>query len=121
MGKILIVDDEHLTCQMLATFVKLIGHQPTEAYNGADAWDKLAQEIPDAVLLDIMLPGISGLELCRQFRQNPATAQMPVIMVSAIAPPMQQEASEAGANAYLAKPISLNTLKQALISAGITP
>ena len=120
MAKILIVDDEHLTSQMLATFVRIIGHQPTEAFNSAEAWDRLAQDLPDAILLDIMLPGVNGLELCRQLRQNPTTAQLPVIMVSAYAPPLNREASEAGANAYLAKPISLQNLKQALIGVGVT-
>ncbi len=120
MAKILIVDDEHLTTEMLGTFLRLIGHDSMEAFSSGQAWDKLAVEIPDAVLLDIMLPDVNGLVLCRQLRENPSTANVPIIMISAHAPPMTQEASEAGANAYLAKPINLQNLKNTLIGIGIT-
>jgi putative two-component system response regulator len=120
MAKILIVDDEHLTCRMLSTFVKIIGHQSAECLSSRDAWDWLAQEVPDALLLDVMLPDVNGLELCRQLRANAATANVPIIMISAIAPPLTHEAAESGASAYLSKPISLQSLKQTLINVGIT-
>ena len=68
-----------------------------------------------------MLPDVNGLEICRQLRSNPATAALPVVMISAIKPPLTKEAEAAGASAYLAKPISLQRLKNALISVGIVP
>jgi CheY-like chemotaxis protein len=121
MAKILIVDDEHMTIEMLATFLRIIGHQSLMASSSKQVWAKLAQEIPDGVLLDIMLPDVNGLDICRQLRQHPPTADLPIIMVSAYAPPLTKEAFEAGASAYLSKPISLQTLNKALLDVGIEP
>lgn len=120
MATILIIDDEHMTTEMLATFLKIMGHDAVEAYSCQQAWDKLSYVTPDAVLLDIMLPDVNGLEMCRQLRGNETTAHLPIIMVSAIAPPLIKEATEAGANAYLVKPISLNSLKTMLVDVGIS-
>ena len=119
MAKILIVDDEHLTTEMLGTFLRMIGHDYVEAFSCRQAWDKLTYESPDAVLLDIMLPDVNGLDMCRQLRDNQATTALPIIMISAIAPPLTSEADAAGANGYLAKPINLQSLKTTLASVGI--
>jgi DNA-binding response OmpR family regulator len=119
MATILIVDDEHMTTEMLATFLKLMGHEAVDAFTCQQAWDKLTYVVPDAVLLDIMLPDVNGLEMCRQLRSNATTTHLPIIMISAYAPPLTQEANEAGANAYLVKPISLSSLKTTLASIGI--
>lgn len=119
MAKILVVDDEHLTVEMLSTFLSLIGHQAIGALSGRQTWDKLAYEEPDLVLLDIMLPDDNGLDICRKLRQNAATAHLPIIMISAHFPPMSSEAATAGATGYLAKPIKLDALKAALSEAGI--
>jgi DNA-binding response OmpR family regulator len=119
MAKILIVDDEHMTTEMLATFLKLMGHEAVDAFNCKQAWDKLAYLNPDAVLLDIMLPDVNGLDMCRQLRRNSATTDLPIIMISAYSPPLTREADEAGANAYLVKPISLQSLRNTLASVGI--
>ena len=121
MAKILIVDDEHMTTEMLSTFLRIIGHESVDAYSSKQAWDKLAYEQPDAILLDIMLPDVNGLDMCRQLRKNASTAHLPIIMISAYAPPLTKEADEAGANAYLVKPINLQNLKNTLISVGIQP
>ena len=105
MAKILIVDDEHMTAEMLATFLKLMGHEAVDAFSSKQ--------------LDIMLPDVNGLEMCRQLRSNATTTHVPIIMISAYSPPLTREATEAGANAYLVKPISLQSLKNALTSVGI--
>lgn len=119
MAKFLIVDDEPMTAEMLATFIKFIGHDASVAFNCKQAWDRLAQEVPDAILLDIMLPDVNGLELCRQLRAHPPTASVPIVMVSAIAPPLLKEAAEAGANDYLVKPINMQGLRNMLVKIGI--
>lgn len=119
MAKILVVDDEYMTVEMLSTFLSLIGHQAIGALSGRQTWDKLAYEEPDLVLLDIMLPDDNGLEICRKLRRNAATAHLPIIMISAHFPPMTSEATIAGATGYLAKPIKLDALKAALTEAGI--
>jgi CheY-like chemotaxis protein len=119
MAKILIVDDEHLTIEMLSTFLNLIGHQSVGALSGRQTWDKLAYEEPDVILLDIMLPDDNGLDICRKLRSTEATRNLPIIMISAHAPPMTKEATAAGANGYLMKPIKLDTLKAALANVGV--
>lgn len=119
MAKILVVDDEQLTLEMLSTFLKLIGHQAITALSARQTWDKLAYEEPDLVLLDIMLPDDNGLEICRKLRLNEATRTVPIIMISAHFPPMTVEATDAGATGYLTKPIKLDMLKAALLNAGV--
>lgn len=119
MARILIVDDEYLTVEMLSTFLGLIGHEGIGAHSVRQARDKLAFTEPDAMLLDIMLPDTNGLELCRELRAEAHTASLPIIMISAHAPPMIKEAEAAGATGYLAKPINLEKLKNALQRAGV--
>jgi CheY-like chemotaxis protein len=119
MAKILIVDDEQLTIDMLTAFLGLIGHQAIGALSGRQAWDKLAYEEPAAILLDIMLPDTNGIDICRELRKNGHTSRVPIIMISAHAPPMIKEADAAGANAYLPKPIKLDALKAALANVGV--
>jgi len=119
MAKILIIDDEQLTIDMLTAYLSLIGHQAVGALSGRQAWDKLAYEEPQLILLDIMLPDTNGIDICRELRKNGTTAKLPIIMISAHAPPMMKEASAAGANGYLTKPIKLDALRQALASVGI--
>ena len=119
MAKILVVDDEQLTLEMLSTFLKLIGHQAITALSARQTWDKLAYEEPDLVLLDIMLPDDNGLEICRKMRLNEATKTVPIIMISAHFPPMTEEATSAGATGYLMKPIKLDMLKAAIANAGV--
>jgi CheY-like chemotaxis protein len=119
MAKILIVEDEQLTLDMLSTFLSLIGHQPIGALSNKQTWDKLAYEEPDAVLLDIMLPDGSGLDICRRLRASPDTAALPIIIISAIDPPLLAEAEAAGASGYLPKPVQLSDLRAALGEVGI--
>ena len=75
MAKILIVDDEPLTVEMLSTFLNLSGHTPIGALSNSQTWDKLAYEEPDAILLDIMLPDGNGLEICRAVACQPEVGQ----------------------------------------------
>ncbi len=119
MAKVLIVDDEPMTTDMLSTFLSMIGHESIAAHSGRQTWDKLAYEEPDLVLLDIMLPDDNGLDICRQLRANAPTRNIPIIMISAHHPPMEAEATQAGANGYLMKPIKLDKLKAALVEAGL--
>lgn len=119
MAKVLVVDDEHLTVEMLSTFLNLIGHRPVGAFSGRQMWDKLAYEEPEVILLDIMLPDANGLDLCRQLRQKDQTRAARIIMISAFSPPMTKEAEAAGADDYLTKPINLEKLTSALTRASV--
>lgn len=114
MAKVLIVDDEHLTVEMLSVFLNMMGHESIGAYSGRQMWDKLAYEQPETILLDIMLPDANGLDLCRALRQQTQTQHTAIIMISAYSPPLTQEAEAAGANGYLTKPINLEKLSAAL-------
>lgn len=119
MATILIVDDEQLTIDMLTAFLQINGHEPIGALGGKQAQDKLLYIEPDAILLDIMMPDISGLDLCRELKNNPQTKDLPIIMVSAYSPPLVAEAQAAGADGYLPKPINLKALKDALAQVGV--
>ena len=83
MAKILIVDDEPLTVQMLTTFLSMSGYESTGALSRSQTWDKLAYEEPDVILLDIMLPDGNGIEICRELRAQEKWKDVPVIMISA--------------------------------------
>jgi DNA-binding response OmpR family regulator len=105
MPKLLVVDDEPLTVEMLETFLKLNGYETVAVLNGADALLMVQVEMPDAVLLDLQLPDLNGIEVCRKLRAG-AYPQLPVIMITAHgSPEMRRRALEAGANAYFTKPI----------------
>jgi DNA-binding response OmpR family regulator len=105
MPKLLIVDDEPLTVEMLETFLQLSGYQTVAALNGVDALLMAQLEMPDAVLLDLQLPDLNGIEVCRKLRAS-TCAQLPIIMITAHgSPEMRRRALEAGANAYFTKPI----------------
>ena len=120
MAKILIVDDEPLTVQMLTTFLSMSGYESTGALSRSQTWDKLAYEEPDVILLDIMLPDGNGIEICRELRAQEKWKDVPVIMISAHSPPMSAEATEAGATGYLTKPINFAKLKETLAALNLT-
>jgi len=114
MAKILIIDDEQMTLDMLATFVEISGHQSLKAIDSRQGWSILDYETPEAILLDIQLPDMNGLHMCKELKQNAKTANLPVIMISAHFPPLIAEAEEAGADGYLAKPIKIQVLREKL-------
>ncbi|MFN7210540.1 MAG: response regulator transcription factor, partial [Aggregatilineales bacterium] len=94
---------------MLETFLAISGYQTVAVLNGEDALLMVQLEAPDAILLDLQLPDLSGIEVCRKLRTAPslsAFAEVPVIMITAHgSPEMRRRALEAGANAYFTKPI----------------
>ncbi len=106
MPKLLVVDDEPLTVEMLETFLKISGYETVAVLNGKDALLMVQLEAPDAILLDLQLPDLNGIEVCRKLRSSSAFAELPVIMITAHgSPEMRRRALEAGANAYFTKPI----------------
>ncbi|PJF36566.1 MAG: hypothetical protein CUN49_04715 [Candidatus Thermofonsia Clade 1 bacterium] len=109
MPKLLVVDDEPLTVEMLETFLQLNGYETISVLNGTEALLKIQAEAPDAILLDLQLPDLNGIEVCRQLRTAPSLstyAKLPVIIITAHgSPEMRRRALEVGANAYFTKPI----------------
>ncbi len=101
---ILIVDDEPMIRHMLQYLLSMDGFQVAEACDGVEALDKVEQQRPDLILLDYMMPNLDGLATCKHLRSQPATANVPIIMLSANAMPSVIAASEqAGVNRFLDK------------------
>ena len=108
---ILLVDDEPQTRDLLRLMLKRDGYEVFDAEDGFDALEKVKLHKPDAILLDVMMPELDGIEVCTRIRADEQTAEIPVIMLSART---HMEAVEigimAGATRYLAKPIGRKDL-----------
>ena len=105
--KILVVDDTAVNVKLLADLLGVKGYAVVTAASGKEALEKVEREKPDLVLLDVMMPGMTGYEVCRLLRQNPATAMLPVVMVTALDPGQERvKGIEAGADDFLTKPIN---------------
>jgi len=105
-GRILVVDDTEANRDLLKEILELDGNQVRLASDGAEALRAVADSVPDLVLLDVSMPGIDGLEVCRRLRADARTASLPIILVTALAERSHRlEGIAAGANDYLTKPI----------------
>jgi len=101
---ILIVDDLPQNVRLLDAVLSPKGFRVAMASSGEEALDVLAKEHPDLVLLDIVMPGMDGYEVCRRIREEPATAFLPVIMITASGGEEKIRAIEAGADDFVNKP-----------------
>lgn len=111
MPKILIVDDEPEIVDMLQTILDMRGYETVGAYNGTDGLLMTRVDSPDLIILDMMLPDIEGVEVCRIVRSDPSTADVPVVFLSARTAQTEVERGlAAGANAYMTKPVNLPRL-----------
>ncbi|MBI3244371.1 MAG: response regulator [Chloroflexi bacterium] len=109
--KVLVIDDEIDTCKMLATGLKLLGFETDYALSALQAFKKFGESAPNAVVLDLMMPDADGYEVMRRMKANPATAALPIVIVSATAQPGAEErCKRAGANFFMHKPVSLQEL-----------
>ncbi len=104
MTKILAVDDIPQNLRLMEAVLTPNGFEVVTAGTGEDALLQVLKEKPDLVLLDIMLPGIDGYEVCRRLRADPKTSFLPVVMVTASGLPEKVKAIEAGADDFIAKP-----------------
>lgn len=115
---ILIVEDEPDTAEMFAEMMRLSGYRVIKTFGGAAALRLLGQEKPHALVLDLMMPDISGIEVLLQIRRDPVLLDIPVIVVTAKSMPADmQGAMDAGATTYLTKPVSFSDLRQAVVQA----
>ena len=106
-SKVLVVDDTPLNVKILADLLAFNGFAVCTASSGAEGLAKIAAEHPDLVLLDVMMPGMNGYEVCREIRANEATRMLPVLMVTALDPTKERTRGlEAGADDFLTKPIN---------------
>ena len=107
--KILVVDDERSVRDLLHSFLKATGYQAILASNGEEAIELAKSERPNAILLDVKMPGIDGVETCRRLRTEKQTRFIPVIMATALWD-THAEAVEAGAEDFVTKPFPLEEL-----------
>jgi adenylate cyclase len=106
-AKILVVDDTPRNVKLLADLLTVKGYSIVTAASGREALAAVEREPPDLVLLDVVMPEMSGYEVCRTIRSQPATAMLPVIMVTALDPGEERvKGIEAGADDFLSKPIN---------------
>jgi len=104
MSKILIVEDNSIIAKMLKTTLTLEGHDVTIAPNGATGLEKVRTNRPDLLLLDIMMPGMDGFEVCRRLREAEETKDIPIVFLSNLYQSQHQElARQLGALDYLVK------------------
>ncbi|HEU0293890.1 MAG TPA: response regulator [Anaerolineales bacterium] len=112
---ILIVEDEEDAAELFAEMMRVSGYQVLKTSKSTLALPMMTAEKPDLILLDIMMPEVSGLEILRQMRQDPALAGIPVIVISAKSMPTDiKNGMEAGASTYLTKPVGYLELKDAV-------
>ncbi len=108
---ILLVEDEPDSAELMGHILELEGFQVVEAHNGDEALRRAFDADIGLALLDVMLPGMDGFEICRRLRQDPRTARIPIAFISAKTRAEDRHAGlAAGADVYLAKPISRRML-----------
>ena len=108
---ILTIDDSASIRQMVALTLTAAGHQVVEASNGADGYSKAVAQPIDAVLTDLNMPVMNGIEFIRKYRQHPASKGVPVILLTTESDEeLKREAKEAGATGWIVKPFKQDQL-----------
>lgn len=103
--KILVIEDDPATQRLVEYTLKQEGYEVITAANGQDGTRQATGESPDLVILDVMLPGLDGFEVCYQLRAEPGTAKLPILMFTAKAQEIDKDTGiRVGADDYLAKP-----------------
>jgi two-component system phosphate regulon response regulator PhoB len=111
VARILIVEDEKDLQEVLAYNLRQAGHAPILAADGREALAAVAAQPPDLILLDLMLPDVSGIEVCRTLKSEPNTRDIPVVMVTAKGEEIDRVVGfELGADDYVVKPYSVREL-----------
>ena len=111
--KILLVEDNEVNRRLAGFLLRSQGYQVFEATTAAAAFEMVEKERPDLIVMDIQLPGMDGLEITRKLKEQPATANIPVVAVTSFAMKGDREkALAAGCAGYVTKPIDKNTFIQ---------
>ena len=104
--KVLVVDDDPQTLQLMSHIVRAQGYEVTTAISGAEALQQVSASRPDVMLLDVMMPEMDGVEVCRRLRANKSYADLPILLLTALAEPGNHaDGLLAGADDYIAKPV----------------
>ena len=112
---VMIIEDEPEAAELFGEMMRVNGFRVLKMFSSAPAIPMIIQEKPDVIILDVMMPDISGLEVLRYMRREPNLSTIPVIVVSAKSMPGDIKIGlEAGASMYLTKPVGFLELKQAV-------
>jgi DNA-binding response OmpR family regulator len=115
---VLVVDDERDTNDILSSLVQARGFVPIPIFTGARALSAVAEQRPDLILLDVMLPDVDGFELCDQLKRARETNLIPIVMVTALEDAHNRASGvRVGANGYLTKPFTPAQLYEAMETA----
>jgi two-component system cell cycle response regulator len=110
--RILVVDDEAINLKLVSRLLEMEGYEVITARSGEDALRLIEQTPPDMALLDVRMPDMEGYELCRRLRQNPLTAGIPIVMLTALVDENDRlKGIEAGADDCLPKPFDVDLLR----------
>jgi CheY-like chemotaxis protein len=115
MPKVLVVDDDPDLAAICSLILETEGYETTVATNGVEAYDRLTSTPVDAILLDVMMPSMDGLTVCRMVKDDPQTEQVPVIVMSA-SEKLREQARGARADAVIPKPFNIDDLVLAVNS-----
>ncbi len=111
--KVLLVEDNEVNRRLAGFLLRSHGYEVREATSAAAAFEMVEKERPDLIVMDIQLPGMDGLEITRKLKEQPATADIPVVAVTSFAMKGDREkAFAAGCAGYVTKPIDKNTFIQ---------
>jgi DNA-binding response OmpR family regulator len=109
MPRILIIDDDVTITELMKALVKMEGHEPTTVNDSLQAMEVAQSVNPDLITLDLMMPGLTGFELCELMKNDPRFAHVPIVIVSARDDAESKEkARKAGATDYLTKPFGVD-------------
>lgn len=117
LGTILIVEDSPSELQLMSHYLEESGYNVIQAAGAKEALEKVQSQNPDVIVTDVVMPGMSGFELCRSLKRNPATQKVPIVICSS----KNQEidrlwAMRQGADAYVTKPYTRDQLLRAIKS-----
>ena len=117
MTRILVVDDDHDLCDLLSDFLNEEGYEVTRAYTGQDAIDSARNSAPDVLLLDLLLPDVSGIAVGRALRRSADTRDVPIVIVSGDRAALARSKLELSADSLLEKPFSFAAVQTAVRAA----
>ncbi len=111
MAKILVIDDDLAINELIKVNLELHGYEVMQAYNGVEGFAKAKQEIPALIILDVMMPEVDGFTVAQRVRQNPETAEIPILMLTALSELNDKvNGFNIGVDDYLTKPFEIEEL-----------